>query len=996
MDQICLYLLGDVRLEADDQAVSVDTRKALALAAYLALEGKSHSRDWLAAFLWPESDQNASRGALRRTLSALRKAVGESQIEASRDSIELILNRGLWVDVLAFRQTLAEASAHHRTLEAPCMQCLELLQKAASLYRGDFMEGFSLRDSLPFDDWQFQEAEQLRREYSSALMHLVDASLLAERPAEALRYGRDWLATDPLNEGAHRKLIELYARSGQRSAAMRQYRECVRILEAELGVAPMEETQQLYEAVRKDRLPALVPRQAKPVIDPPNVSSGSFRPGKSGGSSAVRLKPPDEQVGDERQKLPLVGREPQLAELRRWYAAVPGQGQLVILRGETGIGKSRLAEDFLAEVRSAGGYVLSARCYEGESSLAYGAVMAALRSGLAVHNSSDWLSRLPPYALQEAARLLPELRSLISGDSQMPPLEGPGGQTRFFDGLAQVLTVLADNSAENMPGVIFIDDLQWADEASASLLSFFANRLADKPVLLLITWQDAGPVQGRHLGLIESVAMRQGIARTIRLERLSPSQVIQLVEKLDLPQAQTSPSWAAQLARKTEGVPFFIMAYVHAGQSKELIAAGESGAPAGVRTLLEARVNMASGPARQILQTAAVVGRVFDFEDVFAASGRSEEETVAALEELETRGLVRELPAAGETSNTRMSYDFNHEQMRLLVYTSMSMARRRLLHRRVAENLIRKQGGEAATSLASQIAYHLREAGQPERAAEYYLLAGKYNRSLYANQDALGYFEAALALGTQPRAQLHLEIGDVQRLLGNYAAALRSYEAAASSSPSSELPVVEHRLGQVYSLLGEWEQAQDHYQIALDGLPDQHSLRIQVLVDWSLMYLRMGDSSKAEQLANQALLLAEHLAEPRSLAQAHNLLGILNRHLQRPALAREHLEQSLSLAEQLGGLSAQAAALNNLALVSGDQGEYQCAQQLAEQALALCITLGDRHQEAAVRSNLADLLRAGGDEPAALEQLKQAVAIFAQIGADTGEWQPEIWKLVEF
>jgi tetratricopeptide (TPR) repeat protein len=197
-------------------------------------------------------------------------------------------------------------------------------------------------------------------------------------------------------------------------------------------------------------------------------------------------------------------------------------------------------------------------------------------------------------------------------------------------------------------------------------------------------------------------------------------------------------------------------------------------------------------------------------------------------------------------------------------------------------------------------------------------------------------------------------------------------------------------------LLGEWEQAQDHYQIALDGLPDQHSLRIQVLVDWSLMYLRMGDSSKAEQLANQALLLAEHLAEPRSLAQAHNLLGILNRHLQRPALAREHLEQSLSLAEQLGGLSAQAAALNNLALVSGDQGENQCAQQLAEQALALCITLGDRHQEAAVRSNLADLLRAGGDEPAALEQLKQAVAIFAQIGADTGEWQPEIWKLVEF
>jgi tetratricopeptide (TPR) repeat protein len=197
-------------------------------------------------------------------------------------------------------------------------------------------------------------------------------------------------------------------------------------------------------------------------------------------------------------------------------------------------------------------------------------------------------------------------------------------------------------------------------------------------------------------------------------------------------------------------------------------------------------------------------------------------------------------------------------------------------------------------------------------------------------------------------------------------------------------------------LLGDWEQAQDHYKIALAGLPELHPVRIQVLADMSLLFHRLGDAPQAEFLADQALQQAERLGEPPALAQAHNLLGILNRHLQRASVARGHLKHSLALAEQIGGLSMRAAALNNLALVAGDEREYQVALGLAEQALQLCITLGDRHQEAAVRSNLADLLRAVGDEPAALEQLKLAVGIFAQVGADTGEWQPEIWKLVEW
>jgi DNA-binding SARP family transcriptional activator len=169
MSEYHLYLLGEVHLEENGAPVAVDTRKALALAAYLVLNGRHLSRDALTAFLWPESDQSSGRGALRRTLSALRKALGEFGLEADRETVYL---SGLWVDVIEFRRHLAQVQAHHSTGEAVCASCLEHLENAVSLYRGSFMEGFSLRDSLAFDEWQFQEAEQLRRELGEALILL--------------------------------------------------------------------------------------------------------------------------------------------------------------------------------------------------------------------------------------------------------------------------------------------------------------------------------------------------------------------------------------------------------------------------------------------------------------------------------------------------------------------------------------------------------------------------------------------------------------------------------------------------------------------------------------------------------------------------------------------------------------------------------------------------------------------------------------------------------
>ncbi len=240
MSDLKLLLLGSPRLERDGQTVEMDTRKALALLAFLAISGGSHARDGLAALLWPDYDEAGARGAFRRTLSTLNKAVGGSALEVSRENVSLAPDAGLWVDALEFRSLIASCQAHPHARQDVCRDCLPLLQEAAALYQGDFMAGFSLRDSANFDDWQFFQAEALRQELAGVLQRLARGlAALADYDA-AIQAARRWLALDSLREEAHRQLMQLYEWSGQHGAALRQYRECVRVLEQQLGVPPLE------------------------------------------------------------------------------------------------------------------------------------------------------------------------------------------------------------------------------------------------------------------------------------------------------------------------------------------------------------------------------------------------------------------------------------------------------------------------------------------------------------------------------------------------------------------------------------------------------------------------------------------------------------------------------------------------------------------------------------------------------------------------------------
>jgi predicted ATPase len=759
--------------------------------------------------------------------------------------------------------------------------------------------------------------------------------------------------------------MRLYAQSGQRNAALRQYRECVRILEAELAVAPLQETTSLYESIRENRL-------------------GEEPKGAAFAPASAEARSPETSIVH-----PFVGRVKEWQVLSRLLGARE-TCQWIVIEGEAGIGKTRLAEEFTQRAARMGACTITARCYEGEADLAYGAYIQALRTALGSDRQISKLSSLPLHFQQEVSRILPELTVLGVESPPPTPLDSPGAQVRFFESLSQA--VLAILNEGDTPGILFIDDAQWLDKASVELTIYLARRLHEHCLTLLLTWRTEDVDESHPLRRVLGEALRKGQGAHLKLSRLDHDAVREWVRA----ETKQYGELSERIFRESEGLPFFVVEYLGAlSDAGRMDSFSEWSLPRGMRDLIHSRVAMLSETDKQVLTCAAVIGRSFDLDTLHKASGRNEEETVDALEHLLARGLIRETPSAG---SPQPQYDFAHDKVRAVVYDEASLARRRLLHGRVAEALAqRTRTLPAKAQIASLVAHHYQLAGQETLAAEYFERAGLYARELFANTEAIAGYRAALAIGHPEPARLHEALGDLLTLNADYDAALKSYENAAALLKASNLAWLEHKLGNVHARRGDWELAELHYQTARNGLGDSALTELARLeADRSFAAHARGDDAQALLFGGQALEFAQNAKDSRALAQAQNLMGILARRAGDDKQACEFLEASLKTANELNDPSIKTAALNNLALVYREEGDLTRARELTETALSLCAALGDRHREAALRSNLSDLLYAMGDQEKAMEQLKSAVVIFAEIGHKSEELQPEIWKLVEW
>ena len=681
-------------------------------------------------------------------------------------------------------------------------------------------------------------------------------------------------------------------------------------------------------------------------------------------------------------ELPLVGRAEALAALMDAHAGARPDGGLAVIEGEAGIGKTRLANELARHARAAGAVVLAARCHDDEAGLPYGPVVELLREAVRNAERGGWPDALPAQRLADASLLLPELAELRKDVPDPLPLDGPGAQVRLLEGVAAVISAACEGPE---PGVVFLDDVHAADEATVDAISYLGRRLRGRALLLVIAWRSEAVPPGHRLRRLAVDLVREGRAAIVSPARLDEDEVATLVRG-GTPERCGARPRAARICR--ERGPAAVRRRVPRGSARGRRpgrgAAADGGAERPRRATGGTRRRGAAGARRRgghrpLLRPGHACGRRAD---------EATRKPSSALEELVAQGVVREVPGPEPI------YDFSHQKLRALVYEQTSLARRRLLHGRAAAALSRRRPGEESAAL---VAPHLRLAGDHAGAAERYRLAAEHAASLHAHADALEHFEAALALGDPDAGGLHERIGDLRTLLGDYGGALASYESAAAQSEPSALAAIEHKLGDVHHRRGEWERAEARFLAALDAAPaEERGLRARIQADLALTLHHAGRPERATTLAREALALAETAADRRAQAQAHNMLGVLARNAGEPQPALVQLERSLALAQELRDDPAQAAALNNLALVKRDAGELSEALALTESALALCAAYGDRHREAALENNLADLHHAAGDDDEAMIHLKRAVAIFTEVGADEATRLPEIWKLVSW
>jgi DNA-binding SARP family transcriptional activator/tetratricopeptide (TPR) repeat protein len=940
---LTIRLLGPLEVAVSGRPIVVDTRKALAIVALIASEGRPFARDELAAIFWPESDDEAARGALRRTLSSLRTAVGDIGIVIGRAHVAL--------DPAASSVDLADLerlAASTRSVD---------LEAAAVLARGPFLAGFALRDSPAFDDWQATRAARVERTVGSVLQRLSDARLEAGDAEGAVDAARRRVELDPLDEVGQRRLIGLLARAGDRAAAIRQYRELVALFDRELGVAPLRETTDLYDAIREGG-------QEVVATSPHARLSAGVGVVDATGSTA-----------------PLVGRTGELAAIgSAWRAARP-DGRVVLLEGEAGIGKTRLAEAAAVAVRTDGGVVLSARAYPGETAIAYGPIAELVRLGLAMPGATARLAGLDDTIRLEIGRMVDLPAPLrVAGAGKTVSADGAGARVRLLDAIARVVSALVTGP---LPGLVWVDDLHLADDSTREALAYIARRLTGRSLLVLLAWRredltDSGRATADDLGRIDG-------ATRLSLGRLERDEIAAIV-RASRPDDGVDDSLIDAYAADSEGLPLHVVAALASGEPPG------GPLPRGVHSLLRERIESVGETATQILSAAAVIGRSFDLATLRGASGRSEGETIDGVEELMRRGIVREVPGPVGPS---VLYDFAHARMRDVAYESTSLARRRLLHRRTAAALTTEQslGGRDDLTRYSLIAAHEREAGRPVEAAAAFREAADRAESVFANREAIDHLASAIALGDPDGAAAHARIGELRARLGEYPAAIASLETAAALVEPADLPAVEIALGRVHRRRGDLAAAASHLGSALASPDLTGSLRARALVERSVVALRAGDLEIAGDAASAVDEVASRLADRHLSGVAARLLGLVALGRGDARSARETLQRAVELAADDADPTASIAASTGLALACAAAGSIGEAIDAATVAIGACRRIGDRHLEAAVENHLADILHEAGREDDSMVHLKRAVALFAEVGDRETEQDPGIWTL---
>ena len=696
-----IRLLGDFSLVyADRQVAGLNSMRLQSLLAYLVLHRDvPQQRHRLAFLFWPDTTEAQARNNLRQLLHQLRQTFPPIEHYLSADTHMLHWHpvTPFHLDVAEFEQAVTLADAATREHDQHVLQVA--LEQADNLYHGDLLPGC-------YDEWILPERQRLQQQYWRALEHLLRLFEGQGDTGTAIRYAQRLLGLDPLSEDLYRHLMRLFALKNDRASALHVYHTCVTILQREMGVDPDPATRAAYERLLQQETPII-----HPIVHHP-----------------LPVAPPT-----------LIGRAREWEQLHAaWQATLDGEPRFVLVTGEAGIGKSRLAEDFLLWASQQGAVTAKTRSYAAEGQLSLAPVTEWLRSeGLRAP-----LRRLDAVWLTEVARLLPELAAERPALPPYVPVTEYGQRQRFFEAVARAVL------ATPQPLLLLLDDVQWCDQETLAWVHFLL-RFEPTARLLVIGCVREEELTPQHPLPPFLLHLRRTTRVTdIPLEPLDAAESAKLAgvvakRELDVDEG-------LRLYHETKGYPLFVVEMMRAGLEQALASPGDperphrqalpnaaQTLPPRVHAVLVGRLLQLSASARAFVELAATIGCAFTLDLLITAGNADAESAVGALDELWHKRIVRE--------HGTNSYDFTHDKLREVAYAEISAPQRRLLHRRVAQALETMSASDL-DAVSGQLASHYERAGMIEQALPFYQRAAALAQRVYANEDAISLLSRSLEL----------------------------------------------------------------------------------------------------------------------------------------------------------------------------------------------------------------------------------------------------------
>jgi DNA-binding SARP family transcriptional activator len=928
------------------QPFKLSRRQARALIYFLAETLEPVSRDRLSFTFWPDIPEAEARRKLSRLVSLLRRELPHPDLLlVDKESIALDPDL-VWSDAAEFSRLSNQASPMAK-------------EAAVDLYRGAFLDGFSLPQSPEYDLWISESGVWNEHIYLSTLAELIKSKTATKDLASAIQYAQAYLAVDELAEDIHRQLIRLYAANGDQAAAMRQFEACSLALERELGVEPLPETRAVFDS----------------------ALSGEVKLQPTMGTKPTWTVLPS-------LDLPLIGREEAWESLEDAYRHFQ-DGGLIFISGEPGIGKSRLLQEFAT---SKSRLVLSGNCHASTRMLSYQPLVQALRQALSL---PELWGDIRPIWITETSRLIPELGDHFPDLPQPVHVEQDQAQARMFEALTQCLLGLADKA----PLLLCLDDAHWADEATLGWLTYLSARLSGSGLSILATYRTE---EASNVADLRGTFSRLTLLAEVSLSGLSTRAIGRLLAELPQ-QPQRAKVLADQIYAASGGNAFFVLETIRSLLESDLLITSPTELPLAdtVQDAIQRRLDRLSPVARQVLEAAAVLAPDLDLKLLQETAGRSALELADGLDEL----LGHQLLTNGE------QHRFKHDLIRQGAYLGLSLWRRQLLHRRAAEALeqVYRRGVE---QLAAQIAQQFDAAGDLETALEYFHQAAIVAQRRFAHDEAIYNLERSIELSadfkTEPHliTQLHELLGDSLVASGQFEAARQAFGASLAHIPGERIlqGEIQRKLAGTFTAQRRRKDAEQAYETALTLLGpvpsrgktewqstwlDIQLARLEVLYflgeleqldkllrqikptlveigtpkqqadyysgQWRLLahQERFSLSDKSVGISEKALNATREMGDEAALALAQFVLGFSLLLAGDLEAAAESLKDGLNLAEETGVAMTQCLCLTYLTYLYRLQGEQERVRSTAERSLEIAQRLDIASYIATAYSHLA-------------------------------------------